>query len=176
MSPTWLDLIGTKIYVPRLKRSLTFCPFGMEAYKRAAQELIPWPDGLLDMKPEWDELPHLGHPLTIKILERVAKQLRQVGNKDGAIRTNGFYRPPGTTWGTGYYADPHGVYDTHDEWGHWRLAIDIAAATTARSFGVLRHHVVEALAANGFSTPFTQAGEYWHYRPNAAQRARWANR
>jgi len=41
---------------------------------------------------------------------------------------------------------------------------------------VLRHHVVEALAANGFSTPFTQAGEYWHYRPNAAQRARWAKR
>ena len=169
----WRALVGKIYRLPRFKNPFRFGPFGIEAYEAAAKVLIPWPEGLLDMKPAWDTLPHVGHPLTIKLLQLAAKQLTDIAGIRGVIRTNGFYRPPGTTWGEEDYGDPDGAIDSTDAWGHWRLAIDIAAGATAATFGVPRDDVGRVLGNVGLSRPLLADGEYWHYRPNAKAREKW---
>lgn len=172
----WQAMIGDIYRSPRFKNPFRFGPFGPEAYEAAALQLMQWPEGLLDMKPAWDVLPHYGHPLTIKLLVKAARRLEAVSGVRGIIRTNGFYRPPGQTWGEGEYADEDGAIDSTDEWGHWRLAIDIAAGATAASFTVEREVVIATLKEAGLSQPLLADGEYWHYVPSAKERDRWARR
>lgn len=174
--PGWRDLVGRYVNTARFGR-VKFGKFGMEVYVAAAACLVPWPKGLLVVGAGCEGLPEVGHPLTIELLRKAKARLVTAGaNPAGSFVSNGFYRPPGTTWGIGRYGDPNGVIDSTDVWGHWRLAIDIGRQASADLFRVEKVVLMEALGAVGLSRPFMSEGEGWHYRPNAAQRERWVTK
>jgi len=168
--PHWEQLIGRPIKTARFG-TVVFGRFGKLAYEQAGQQQVPWPVGLIVAGAGCEEQPRYGHPLTISLLQEAQEELIRRGGCRGVFVSNGFYRPPGLTWGIGRYADPHGVIDTADAWGHWRLAIDIGRTATAKRFGVTVETLLRVLTDVGFSRPFLGHGEGWHFRPNAQQRA-----
>lgn len=176
------ELIGQIVPTDTTYGNVRFGPFGMEFYNAVLADLVAWPPGLLENHPGWKIIeidappPNLGHPLTMGLLIEAAAILADFGHA-GIIRTNGYYRPIGSTWGN----DPRGVIDSTDsiglyhkavdagmaphdarlKWGlgHYRgIAIDIAAGKTAANFGVTREKVVDVLLAVGFERPFLKAG------------------
>jgi len=173
------QLIGVRIPTDTKYGKVRFGPFGLPFYQAVVKDLVPWPAGLLEQHPGWEQMPALGHPLTLSLLGTFADAVvEEEGAHRGPIRTNGFYRPLGTTWGN----DPRGVIDTTDSiipyrqavisermpapaarlaWGlgHYRgISVDVAAGQTAKNFGVTRELVIDTFLAVGFARPFLNAG------------------
>jgi hypothetical protein len=175
----WRELVGKIYRSPRFTKPFTFGLFGMERYEAAARVLIPWPDGLFTIGPDCGGLPEVGHPLTVSLFEKAKKKLLAISGKaDGAFVSNGFYRPPGVTWGIGKYADVDGAIDSTDRWGHWRLAIDLGRRDSAASFGVDTETLLNVLKSVGIIRPMDYGErafetEPWHFRPGRAQREMW---
>jgi len=175
-----VNLIGRKF------DTLRFGPvtFRDRPYTKARDQLIEWPGKLLYNV--YDELPKVGHPLTLVLLEKawylMAERAMNYAQKHGGkytpghITTNGFYRPPGTTWGLGKFQDPHGVIDTTDDYGHWWMAIDIDIGGTACSWEprLTESSVVKCLRKVGLRRPFSC--ESWHWRPGLFARQKYFRR
>lgn len=156
----WRDKVGRHFRTRRFG-SVRFCPYGIATYEMAARDVVPWYNGLIKPAPGCEDQPHYGHPITQDLLKKTADIL----GGGGVFYSTGFYRPPGLTWGIGAYQDPHGVIDSTDIYGHWRVAIDIARRATAASFGVDVDDLISALSLAGFERPFLRDGEGWHFRP-----------
>lgn len=131
------------------------------------------------------ELPYYGHRLTLACLvaaheymwERVKKYAEANGIKNpvqGQITLTGFFRPLGTTWGTGTYGDLYGCIDSTDNYGHWIMAVDISRKRTAKSFypKLARSSVDKCMKKAGLVRPFPD--ESWHWRPAKALRDAYA--
>jgi len=179
------DIIG--VLIPTRLGAVHFGNLGLATYAAVAAKQMEWPGALLVPAEVWPpEVPHVGHPLTIKCLLAASRLLdkwaRDRAARDGVpfttgrIVTGGFFRPLGTTWGEGEFADPRGALDSVDALGHWYMAIDICRTDTGKTWTpVIPKAVVdEKLKAAGLKTPF--AVEPWHYRPGLAAREAWAKK
>lgn len=176
----WRELVGNVYRSPRFKKPFLFGPFGIAAYEMAATHVIPWPKNLLVPGKDCEDQPRFGHPLTLALLMKAQKRLTALTGRQGVFTSNGFFRPPGLTWGIGKFADVDGAIDSTDPWGHWRgIPIDIGRTATALSFGVDRATLLNILASIGVVRPLDYGvpgfeGEPWHFRSDKKRRDAWA--
>ena len=173
----WRDFVGRRYRTARFG----YVRFKDRDYDKAGEIQTPWfSDILFNVYPD---LPEVGHPLTLGCL---AAAWRAMANRViayaaahgraytlGRIHTTGFYRPPGETWGEGQFADPHGVIDSTDNFGHWLMAVDISILRTAKSFtpNLRPGSVLRCLQQAGLARPF--GCEPWHFRPRRSYRRRY---
>lgn len=172
----WRDFVGRRYRTARFGR----VTFRDRDYEKAGSIQTPWFNDFLHNV--YPDLPEVGHPLTLGCLaqawqamcNRVIAYAVKTGQdyKLGKIHTTGLYRPPGETWGEGRFADPHGVIDSTDNFGHWLMAVDISIERTRKSFTphLAAGSVLKCLLDAGLVRPF--ASESWHFRPKRSYRKR----
>lgn len=165
----WRDFIGQRFKTARLG----WLRFRDRNYEKAGASQVDWPPNILKRVDR--DIPEVGHPLTLECLrnawhfmaERVTKYARKTGQPYtlGHIIINSFYRPPGETCGDGLFRDPHGVADTTDALGHWRMSVDLSLEQTRLSFtpNLRRGSVLRCLRKARLIQPISC--ECWHWRP-----------